>query len=433
MKQHRPSLFILSSSFPSSRDDETCGYVREFAQAMALEFDVEVLVPADAKASDTGNIIGNDTNQDVFHLKRSKSFLPSRLDPLQAGRDLNSLVRGNLLIKVLTLISLFAFFIKALKSARHADVICSHWMLPSGLIGAILAGLFHKPHIVIEHSGALHLLMQIPAGRRLARFIVRRSQRLITVSSDLKNKLIALCPEAKGKTEVIAMGISFAALNQRLADEAETRGLPACHVSKAEIATPESKILFIGRLVDIKGVEVLLKALATLPGGQLLVAGDGNQRMALENLAEKLKVSAEFLGIVGKAERAQLFASSTILVIPSLVLPDGRTEGMPVVALEALAFGLPVIASGVGGLSEIVIDGQNGLLFEAGNHLLLADKIRLLLDDKELRERLSGNGRQTAEAFDWQIIGTKFSEIIKDSLSTNGSVESYQTASDPKL
>jgi glycosyltransferase involved in cell wall biosynthesis len=422
MKKYKPSLLILTSSFPSSHDDQTCGYVREFARQMTSQFDVQVLALADVKAVDA--------YQDSFRLKRSKSFLPLRLDPLQAGRDLNQLASGNISIKILTVISLFAFFINALKLVRRADVICSHWMLPSGFIGAILALLYRKPHIVIEHSGALHLLMRIRAGQRLARFIVRHSYRIITVSNDLKNKLVALCPEAKEKVAVIPMGISFSGLKPEFAQSQE---LSVHHSDTTTNAVAENKIFFMGRLIEIKGVEVLLRALTGMPDVQLLVAGEGEQRMALERLAEKLNVKAVFLGQVGNTEKTQLFASSAMVVIPSLVLPDGRTEGMPVVALEAMVAGVPVIASCVGGLSEIIIDGQNGLLFDAGNQGQLAGRIKLLLNNKELRERISGNARQTAEAYDWQIIGAKFSEIMKDSLSTNGSVESYQTASDLKL
>lgn len=441
MKKHKPTLLILTSSFPSSYDDETCGYVRDFARYLTLDFDVQILTPADAKASDT--------NQYPFQLIRSKSFLPKRLDPLQAGRDLNQLVSSNLFSKILTLISLFAFFINAAKLARRTDVICSHWMLPSGLIGAILAGIFRKPQTVIEHSGALHLLLRSPGGRKITRFIVRRSYRVITVSRELKNKLIALCPEAQDKTQVIAMGISLAGVNQKLTDAviisnqghkrnigsntpAESPELPAQHSNKTADTASENKILFIGRLIEIKGVEVLLKALATLPDVQLLMAGNGSQRIVLERLAEKLNINAVFLGHVDKTEKARLFALSTMVVIPSLILPDGRTEGMPVVALEALAAGVPLIASRVGGLSEIIIDGQNGLLFESGDQAQLACKIKLLLNDENLREQLSVNARQTAESYDWQIIGAKFSQIIKDSLGTNGSVESYQTASNLK-
>jgi glycosyltransferase involved in cell wall biosynthesis len=431
MNNRKPSLLILSSSFPSSPDDETCGYVREFARRMGLEFDVQVLTFADPKAKAwLADSQGLEAQKEGFQLVRAKSFLPLRLDPLQGGRDLHQLVHANLFLKILAMISLCAFFIKALKLARHADVICSHWLLPSGLIGATLASLFRKPHVAIEHSGALHLLLRMRSGRALARFIVRRSRRIITVSQDLRSKLTGLCPYAREKTEVIPMGIAATGREHppglENADRLLDRGLNGQRGS-------ENKILFIGRLIEIKGLEILLKALATLQEVQLLVAGDGEQRMALESLAAELKVNAVFLGQLGRAEKARLLATSTMVVIPSIRLPDGRTEGAPVVALEALAAGLPVIAAGVGGLSEIIIDGQNGLLFEAGNHLLLADRIQRLLDDRELRERLSSQARRTAEAFDWQIVGAKFSEIFKDYVSTNGSVESYQAAQDCRL
>jgi glycosyltransferase involved in cell wall biosynthesis len=408
-------------------DDETCAYVREFARRLASEFDVQVLAPADSQA--------RDVEGEAFKLRRSKSFLPQSLNPLQASHDFNGLVSGNIFTKLFTLISVVSFFISAAKLARHADVICSHWMLPSGLIGSIIAALFHKRHLVIEHSGALHLLMRMRGGRMLSRFIVWRSHRIITVSNDLKKKLLTLCPEAEEKIEVIPMGVEVSTVGAGFIPARILRSkmnIITCGDSGRRVSCPY-KILFLGRLIEIKGLDVLLRALATLANVQLLVAGDGKQRDALERFAEKLKVDAVFIGCVGKEGKARLFASCDMVVIPSRVLPDGRTEGMPVVALEALAAGLPVIVAAVGGLSEILIDGQNGLLFEAGNHTELAAKIKLLLDDKVLRKRLSINARQTAEAFDWQIIGAKFSEIIKDSLPTNGSVESYQTASDLKL
>jgi glycosyltransferase involved in cell wall biosynthesis len=176
----------------------------------------------------------------------------------------------------------------------------------------------------------------------------------------------------------------------------------------------------------------LLKALAGMPQVQLLIAGEGEQREALESLAKKFDVDADFLGRVGRIEKARLLAICDAVVLPSLILADGRSEGLPVVALEALAAGRPLIAPRVGGLSEIIRDGQNGMLFEAGNSSQLADKIKLLLGDDGLRQRLSSNAQRTAEAFDWQIIGAKFSEILKDSLPLHGSVECFQAARNPE-
>jgi glycosyltransferase involved in cell wall biosynthesis len=439
----QPKLLILTSSFPASAADETCGYLREFARSLAKEFAVQVLTLADAQAAraSQASALINDAHRDDwqgddFKLTRSKSFLPQSLDPLQSSKDLNGLMNGRVWTKLLALISLAAFFIRAVKLARQSDVICSHWLLPSGFFGAILARLLNKPHIVVEHSGALHLLLRMPCGKLLARFIVSHSEKIVTVSNDLKRKLVAFCPEAKDKIEVIAMGVNALSEDDRQQNREDDRR-PLSERLKLSVRDEDkfakaerksvARILFIGRLVEIKGVSVLLKALTTLPDVQLLVAGDGERRNEFQAMAKKLNVDAVFFGFVGEKEKAELFAMCEAMAIPSLILPDGRTEGMPVVALEAFAASLPVIASRVGGLSEIIIDGQNGLLFDAGNDAQLAEKIRLLLDDQQLQRELADNAKRTADSFDWQIIGAKFRRMIKDSLSTNGAIESYQT------
>jgi hypothetical protein len=119
------------------------------------EFEITVLAPFDIQANDTG--------QTEFTLARSKSFLPASLDPFAASRDLNDVVAPGLATKFLLGVSLLSFFIRAFKLSLSAELICSHWMLPSGLIGAVVARLLNKPLIVVEHSGALHLLRRIPS------------------------------------------------------------------------------------------------------------------------------------------------------------------------------------------------------------------------------------------------------------------------------
>ncbi|MBI3654374.1 MAG: glycosyltransferase [Acidobacteria bacterium] len=452
MTQAKPSLLMLTSSFPASPDDETCGYVRDLARCVAQEFAVQVLAPAEVRAEAT--------SYPEFQLTRSHSLLPPALDPLQASRDWHGVLAGNLLTKLLTAISLLGFLVTAFRLARRAEVICSHWLLPAGLIGAVLSRVLRKPHLVIEHSGALHWLMRRRGGGWLLRFIVSGSHRLVTVSDDLRQKLIRLCPAAEAKTTVMPMGIKVSVFEaegisarptfkaqQCCEDEAKKMygrssltapdvfpsALPAGATTeggphKGDDSPSLYKLLFIGRLVEIKGVHILLQAAATLPQVQVLIAGDGEQRMALARLAKKLNVDAVFFGTVDKTEKARLLKLCDAVVLPSVCLPDGRCEGMPVVALEALAAGRPLIAARVGGVSEIIEAGQNGLLFTAGNPSLLADKIKLLRDDKTLRERLAKNAKRTAQAYDWQLIGATFNDLLKDSLTANGSVTGYQTA-----
>ena len=109
-----------------------------------------------------------------------------------------------------------------------------------------------------------------------------------------------------------------------------------------------------------------------------------------------------------------------IVVIPSRVLPSGRTEGTPVICLEALAAGRPVIASRVGGLPEIIADGESGLLVEPGDHEMLRERLLLLLRDSALRQTLGFNARLAAARFDWSHVGMRFAEIVKGSLRKNG-------------
>lgn len=395
----RPHLLILTSSFPRGPHDETCGYIREFARQLSKDFEVRVLAPPDASAVAWP--------EDDFVLMRSRSPVPERLDWFQAARDLNDLSRASLIVKIASLFSMACFFFAALGQARKADVICSHWMVPSGLTGALCSLLFGKPHIVIEHSGGLHLLARLPGGRLVARFIVSRSRRVVTVSSQLREKLLALDPTAVTKTEVIPMGACLASQSlsaQELAADDSTK-------------TGGSKTaLFIGRLTEIKGVEVLLRAVSRIKEIELLVAGEGERRVFLEDLAARLSTKTSFLGQVGAVEKAGLLARCDFVVIPSLVFPDGRAEGLPVVCLESLAAGRPVIASRSGGLREIIVDGYNGLLFDPGDPASLASTIKRLIDDPDLQKRLSTNARLTAPAYLWEIIGKRYAASIMSAI-----------------
>jgi glycosyltransferase involved in cell wall biosynthesis len=196
-------------------------------------------------------------------------------------------------------------------------------------------------------------------------------------------------------------------------------GLQQCEAAKKPDGELEKKILFIGRLTEIKGVDVLLKAMSKIYGAPLLIAGDGEQRGMLETLAQSLSVNAKFLGQIEATGRDRLLSSCAAIVIPSRVLADGRTEGTPVVCLEAMAAGLPVVASRVGGLAEIITDGHNGLLFEPGNHAMLAEKLSFVFSDAALRRKLSENARLTARDYSWPLIGARFSRIIKATLESD--------------
>jgi len=409
----KPKLLILTSSFPSGPGDETCGYIRDFARGLSSEFEVQVLAPPDRTA--------RNWPADDFALARSCSVVPESIDAFQATRDFNDLPVRNIAERIGFIVSLLVFLIKALRLAAEADAICSHWLVPAGAVGAAIARLTGKPHVVVEHSGALHLLSRMRGGRLVARFVVSASERVVTVSDDLRLKLIALCPEAKEKVEVIPMGVQA---NEPVGRHSEARSRFAQSGSPA--GSPKAMILFIGRLTEVKGVDVLLRAMRRVAGARLVIAGDGEQRCYLEALAGDLAIDVAFPGRIEASERERLLRECDGLVIPSRVLASGRTEGTPVVCLEAMAAGRPVIASRTGGLAEIIVDGQNGLLFEAGDELSLAKKLNLLIGDSELRDKLAINARLTAADHSWPRVGLRFARIIKASMNRNDRVPDDQ-------
>lgn len=394
----KPTLLLLTSSFPSSPSDETCGYLRDFARCLSVDFDVTVLAPSHPSMVRWP--------PDLFTLVRSRSILPARLNPFKAGDDLNHLASSSLLAKLATLASLVCFFAHALLLAFRADVICSHWMVPSGVAGAAICRLLRKKHVVVEHSGALHFLNRIRGGIRIAKFIVNGSNQIITVSSDLKLKLIALCPEARDKVEVIPMGVTIPTV--------------PCEANTSDRSA--RTILFIGRLTEIKGLDVLLKAMKGMDDLRLIVAGDGELRDELESLARALAVNAEFVGRISNRERQQLFSKCDAVVIPSRVLSDGRTEGTPVVCLEAMAAGRVVVASEVGGLAEVIVDGENGLLFKPGDDRMLAEVLSRVMTDESLRWKLAENARSSVASYDWAMIGSRYASIINSALRVNDAV-----------
>ena len=399
-KQRIPRLLILTSSFPRSPEDEICGYIRDFARSVSSEFNVQVLTLADRAAPAWP--------ADTFKVTRSASVPRA----LQAGDDFNDLLSQGPLVKLASCLSLAAFLVAAFRMAFRADVVCSHWIAPSGVVGALISRLLCKPHVAVEHSGALHLLGRVRGGHLVARFVAGASDRVITVSDDLRKKLVAMIPAASGIVDVVPMGVHEPAPMAAPVEAINsTPKLPGDAPSRSA-----KTILFIGRLTEIKGLDVLLKALRGLEGLELLVAGDGPCRRDLETMAQKLDVTAKFLGRVSGATRNELFVCSDAVVVPSRVLQDGRTEGMPVVCLEAMAAGRPVIAARAGGLAELIDDGENGLLFEPDDDRMLANKLKLVLNDPALRAKISANALRTAAAFSWSQTGPRFCAIINSIL-----------------
>ena len=168
---------------------------------------------------------------------------------------------------------------------------------------------------------------------------------------------------------------------------------------------PPYQLLAVGRFVRKKGFDQLLRALHLLAAGgvdvRLTIAGDGPQRRALQRLARRLNVAVRFTGFVPHDRISELFEASDIFVMPSVVAPSGDRDGLPTVLLEALAHRLPVIATNVAGIPELIVDNVTGFLVPERNPAALADAVRRLVVDRDAALALAGRGRdRVREMFD---------------------------------
>ncbi len=181
-------------------------------------------------------------------------------------------------------------------------------------------------------------------------------------------------------------------------------------------------ILFVGRLIDWKGATYLIKAmpeiLQHIQEAKAILVGSGPQKDDLVHLAGTLAVEGQvvFIDEVPQQELLDFYAVADIFVLPSIINEKGETEGLGVVLLEAMASGLPVIGSNVGGIPDIVKDKFNGLLVEQKKPKDLAEKIIKLAGSEKLRVQMGENGRRfVRENFDWDIIAKRFIHVY-DSL-----------------
>jgi glycosyltransferase involved in cell wall biosynthesis len=304
--------------------------------------------------------------------------------------------------------ALAGLYLAARRRSGYWDAVVSHWLVPSALIAAAARPASSTTHLAIAHSADVHLLGRAPFGARLARLVVGVADRIGFVSDSLRDEFAAIIgrgrsPQSTGGFASTPMGIDLEALRASRPRER----------LRAELGLRAFTVLFLGRLVRIKGLDVLLSALAERPDWQLVVAGDGPLHGELERRARELGVAARFLGTVGAERRAELLAACDALALPSRLLEDGRHEGLPLVLLEAFAARLPVVATATGGIGDLVRDDREGLLVPADDPAALVRALERLARDPGLGERLARAAEPVAAARDWSRIVGSYEQLLR--------------------
>ena len=391
---------LLTTSFPRYEGDIPGNFVLGFARALLAEgHQVHVLAPEPAAAEPPPDF-------SPLALSWVPYLRPRALERTFYGAG----VPDNLRRDPLAFLGLAPF---SLNLAAHAarrvsawDALVSHWALPCALVAGSLRGA--RPHLAVLHSADVSLLERLPGRRALARRVLHGASDLLFSSRDLRGRFVRLLDpleraEHGARMHVCAMGIDAA--QAPLTDEARA-------ALRAGLGLHRFTLLSVSRLVPIKGLVHAIEAMAELPDAELVIAGDGPERAALEQKARARAARVRFVGEVRGAEKARWFAAADVFVMPSTPRASGRTEGAPTSLLEAMQAGLPVIASRVGGTPDLVEPGVSGALVSPGRGGEIARAARELEQAPAQRRRMGAQARKTAQEYEWSTLGPHFSRLL---------------------
>jgi len=381
------NIFMLTTSFPRKREDFVGIFVYGLAKYLVKDgYNVGVVCPSSSLTKRFEVI-------DEIKVYRFDYIIPRALQNVAYGDGIFPNLRRSVLARIELPLFLFFFLLKAMILCRGCSLIHAHFIF-SGSIAIFVGKIYRIPIVLTAHGSDVDCLEKSRVLRRFGIFILRRVQRVIAVSNSLKQKMVdvGISPD---KITVIPNGV----------DILKFKG------TKQDRTT--SRLLWVGRLIEEKGVVYLIEAMKwvniEIPKIKLILIGEGRLKGRLKRLAERLSVQVEFMGELPNSDVLRWMEDVDLFILPSL------HEGLPLVLLEAMASCLPVVATSIGGIKDVVVDGETGILIPPKNPYLLAEKIIYLMKNEDLRRRMGENGRErVARHFTWDRIVKDTSRIYKD-------------------
>jgi glycosyltransferase involved in cell wall biosynthesis len=403
-------ICALTHTYPRFVHDINAPFVEQLMERIAARGeDVAVLTAFDP----AWNRHPEDHSVDI---RTYRYIWPDRLHILGYSRTIEGNVRFRKRVLALSpLLFFFGFraFLRLVRE-RRPDVLHAHWILPNGFIAALVSRATGTPLLIQLHGSDVFTAEKNALFRWMARFAAARASFISSPSPDLAARLVALGADT-GKIGIVpntveagfcdtVTGGDVAALRNRL-------GVP-----------PGARIvLAMGRMVHVKGFSYLLEAYARVAGEfpdvVLLLAGGGVLYDELRALADSLGIAGRVImpGAVNREEVPVYFRAAELFVVPSIRHESGAVDGLPVVVPEAMAAGLPIIASGVGGIPVLVCDGVTGALVPERDPPALADALRRLLADPATCRRYGERARRIIEcSVNYERIAEHFSRLYRE-------------------
>ena len=400
---------MLTTSFPRFKRDSAGIFIYNLAAGLAKKgVEVSVIAPGDRKAK-------HFEYRNNIHIYRFPYYFPPKYQQL-GYRDgiLNNLRNSRLAVAQTPFFMLaeFLYLLYILKK-RKIDLIHAHWSLPQGLLGIIAKYTLKVPCVTSLHGSDVFGLGH-PIFRSLNKLTIVHSD--VLTANSRATAAMARNISGRENAKLIPMGVN-----------------PDQFQKTTQIVNLRKKldlngevILSVGRLIDLKGTDYLIKALvkvfSAFPRAKAIIIGSGPRKNHLRKLTQDLHLSENiiFIDKVSQADLVKYYSLADVFVLPSIINQAGETEGFGVVLLEAMACGLAVIGSNVGGIPDIIADEETGLIAQQKDPLHLGNQIVRLLSDMQLREKLARKAQRLIRAkFSWEVIADRFIEIYKDTLSHN--------------
>lgn len=395
---------VLAHSFPRFPGDTHGPFVKRLSEELAgLGHEVHVLVPFDPE------LRADPASPLTVHSFRYVK--PDRWHRLGYSRTLKRDV-GMRVAAWLQSPLYFPFAVRGLRrliAEEGIELVHAHWILPNGWVAARATRGTGVPFVVTLHGSDVFMAEKNSLFRSMARHALAGAGHVTSCSGDLRDRLAAIGGGRSG----LAAKISLVANGTDLPPS--DRHHPAA--ARRRLGLPEDGrlVVAVGRMVDKKGFTYLLDAVPAVlgerPDVRLVLGGGGDLLPALTARAEQLSQERGlgdrilFPGPLSHPQVLDLLAAADLFVMPSIRDQGGNVDGLPVVVLEAMAAGKPVVATDVAGMPLAVAHGETGLLVPQKDPASLGEAVSALLDDPPRARRLGEAGRERVEReLNWRAI-----------------------------
>ena len=396
-------VLVIGSVYPRFHEDAEVPWLRtSVAHLKKAGLGIQVLAPA-YKGLKSHEIDGVKVNR--FR------YAPASLEILTHEEGAPSKMANKPWLQLLAIPYIISGFFRCISICRKfkPDVIHAHWPFPHAYIALGAAKLFRIPLVLNFHGAELLLIRKKKWVKPLLKFAIGQAQAVFANSSFTAGKIKALRN----------VDVEWSPYGTTLESGTAAAGDTATPAITPHPIDGKFKILFVGRHIERKGICYLIEAAKYLPRDQFEI-----RIVGVGDLTDKLKAQAAnatearsnngaafepaeiiFTGKLSPEALANEYRTANVFTLPAIVDSKGDTEGLGVVLIEAMELGLPVVASNVGGIPDVVVDGVSGILVPEKDPEALAGAYRRLAAEPELvKQLLAGAQKRIAECFSWDKI-----------------------------